>query len=85
MNRSTELIPTAPSLPVRLHSPSHGCGQTRPITDGNGLVSISIRNARSHASSRLRPSFSRRAMTVSQPRISFPLGQLPVHGGRLST
>ena len=85
MKRSTELIATAPSLCLRLQAASQGCGQTRPITAGNGLVSTSICQAWSQASSRERPCFSRWAMTVSQPRMSLPLGQCPTQGGSLST
>ena len=40
MARSILLIPTAPSSSIRLHSVSQGAGQTRPHTDGKGLVSV---------------------------------------------
>src|SRR5665647_3878129 len=42
---STELIPTWSSRALRLHPVSQGAGQTRPITDGNGLASVKRRKA----------------------------------------
>ena len=42
---STELMPTWSSTSLRLQPVSHGAGQTRPITDGNGLASVSRRHA----------------------------------------
>ena len=53
---STELMPTWSSTSLRLQPVSHGAGQTRPITDGNGLASVSRRHAYScqlHARGRL--------------------------------
>ena len=38
-------MPTWSSTSLRLQPVSQGAGQTRPITDGNGLASVSRRHA----------------------------------------
>ena len=75
---------TAPSFSPRLHNASHGCGQTRPITEGNGFLSTIIRHAFSRACSSLSPVFSLCAIVVIQPRTSVPLGQASRHGASFS-
>ena len=85
MKRSRELTATAPSFSFRLQLSSQGCGQTRPITAGNGLYSTIVRHAFSNACSSESPVFSRWAIVVIQPRMSVPLGQLPMHGASFST
>ena len=54
------------------------------MTAGNGLVSTAVCQALSHAWSKVKPSFSRRAMVMIHPRMSLPLGQVPVQGGSFS-
>ncbi len=79
--RSRALIATAPSFVVRLHPSSHGCGQTRPQTAGNGFRSVMIPQASAYACSGVRPYASAWAIVVSQPRMSVPPGHVPPHGG----
>ncbi len=73
-------MPTWSSTSFRLQPVSHGAGQTRPMTDGNGLASVRRRHAYScHAT----PcgGFSVWRTICSQPRMSSPEGQLPWQGG----
>ena len=76
MNCSTALIPTVSSTSLRLQPSSHGAGQTRPITDGNGLASVERRNA--YSCQVMSPAGFSIPRTISnQPRMLWPEGQEP--------
>src|SRR5919206_2810712 len=63
----------ASSTSSRRQCSSHGAGQTRPSTDGNGMVRLKIR-----ADSRQLPS----ALALRKPGMSIWLGHLFWQGGR---
>ena len=63
----------ASSTSSRRQCSSHGAGQTRPRTDGNGMVRLKIRAlSRQFAS----------ALALRKPGMSMWLGHLFWHGGR---
>src|SRR3990172_10962496 len=84
-NRSRELMATEPSFSLRLQPVSQGCGQTRPSTDGMGLLSTSISNAVSKAWSSVLPVFSNAEIVFIQARISLPAGHPVRHGACFTT
>ena len=78
---STPLMPTKSSTSLRLQPSSHGAGQTRPITDGNGFASTMRWKAYSCQAMPFAGGLSICRAIINQPRISWPEGHEPWHGG----